>query len=123
MSIENGNFDLLRDKSPENRGWVVGNYVESGTLRNSNTVEVKWPKHKKGLKKSSGSDLDYNVKTLVILVSGRWRQIFPSESKEVILSKLGDYVIYSGQEHEAEALDETRLCVIRWKESSTFGEK
>ncbi len=117
MSIENGNFDVLNSMNPDRRGWVVGDYIEGGTLRKSNVVQVKWARHKKGLKKVSGADLKPDVSTLVILVSGRWKQTFPDESKDIVLSEIGDYVIYTGQEHKAEALEDSCLGIVRWKEA------
>lgn len=115
MSIENGNFDVLSAGNPDRKGWLIGSYIEGSTPRKSNIVEVKWARHKKGLHKASGADLKSDVYTLVVLVSGRWKQIFPEESTDITLSETGDYVIYSGQKHEAEALGDTCLCIVRWK--------
>jgi hypothetical protein len=115
MRVETGNVDELNNKNPERRGWFIGDFIEKDSLFNSSACEIKWTKHKKGLKKTSGNDLDENTITVGVLVSGKWKSIYPAEKREIILSKLGDFVAYEGMYHENEALEDTQLIVIRWK--------
>ena len=76
MIIENGNL--------ENVGWFIGNNADKNSLLFSEKCQIKWAKHPKGLKKVSGVELSESMRTVVVLISGKWLTRFPNESKEVI---------------------------------------
>jgi len=114
-NIETGNLDRVNKNHPEREGWVLGNFVKESELRNSNVCGVKWVRHPKGIKKTSGADLDKKERTLVILVSGKWKLKFKN-GENVILSKSGDYVIFDAMAHESEGLEVSHVVVIRWEE-------
>ncbi|OIO51569.1 MAG: hypothetical protein AUJ19_04220 [Parcubacteria group bacterium CG1_02_58_44] len=69
------------------------------------------------MKKETGHELNESDRTLVMLISGRWRQNFPNSSTEMILSSPGDYALHSGQMHESEALEDSHVMVVRWVEN------
>lgn len=116
MSIESGNLDKLNDKAPDMRGWFVGSFIDTKTIRHSGSVEVKWVRHKKGMTRQSPSKLYPKARTLVVLISGKWIQRFEQEPKEVSLTKAGDYVIFTGQPHSSESLEDSTLIGVRWNE-------
>lgn len=109
MIIENGNL--------ENVGWFIGNNADKNSLLFSEKCQIKWAKHPKGLKKVSSVELSESMRTVVVLISGKWLTRFPNESKEVILSNPGDYLAFSGEYHENEALEVSHVMVIRWDSS------
>lgn len=106
MKIEQGNL--------ENVGWFIGNGVNKNSLFFSNNCQIKWAKHPKGLKKVSGIELNNNIRTVVVLISGKWLTKFPNESKEVVLCNPGDYLAFTGEYHENEAIEASHVIVIRW---------
>ena len=109
MKLETGNL--------ENIGWFIGSNADKDSLFFSENCEIKWAKHPKGLKKVSGVELNDDVRSVVVLISGSWLTRFPNESKEIILSKPGDYLAYTGEYHENEALEDSHVMVIRWDPS------
>ncbi len=116
MKIETGNLDVLRENDPERKGWVAGDFIDHQSLRYSNNCSIKWAYHPKGLRKTSGSGLNANTRTMVILISGVWLTRLLEDGREIILSNPGDYLIYENAKHENEAIEDSRVMVIRWKE-------
>ena len=116
MRIETGNLDELNEANPAMRSWIVGSFVPDTSLLHSESCEVKWAKHPKGLKKTTGMDLSSDIRTVMILISGSWRTWIPEENREVILSVPGQYLAYDTGAHECEALEDSHLVIIRWKQ-------
>jgi hypothetical protein len=114
MNIEVGNLDVLTKQNPERRGWFLGSFIPEGLLH-SNACEVKWARRPKGSKRTTGMKIDKNIRTVVILISGKWKTIFPEDREEIILSNSGDYLIYEGTYHENEALEDSHILVLRYK--------
>ena len=106
MKIEKGNL--------ENVGWFIGDKADKDSLFYSENCQIKWAKHPKGLKKVSGVELDDDVRTVVVLIYGKWLTRFPKKGEEVVLSNPGDYLAFTGEHHENEALEESQVMVIRW---------
>ena len=54
--------------------------------------------------------------TFVILISGSYLIKYPELNQEVTLSKLGDFAYYDASQtsHQAEALEDSLLLVIRY---------
>ncbi|HWQ59817.1 MAG TPA: hypothetical protein VN420_01565 [Candidatus Fimivivens sp.] len=51
---------------------------------------------------------------MIILLSGSWLTRLVNDGTETIVSNQGEYLIYEGSEpHENEALEESRLIVVR----------
>ncbi|MEN9557749.1 MAG: hypothetical protein RL141_118 [Candidatus Parcubacteria bacterium] len=114
MRIETGNLEILNGKNPERKGWIIGTFIPEDSLMHSSACEVKWATHPKGLQKKAGTNLDSRVRTMIILISGKWLTRFLGDGKEVILSKPGDYLIYEGASHENEALEDSQMMIVRW---------
>jgi len=113
-SIFSGNLNKNILKNPERKGWLLGHFIKSPILLNSTDIEIKWGIHKKGekYKKAKGNK---KAKSLAILVRGRVRIYFPDQNKAVVLSKEGDFLIWSPKIfHLTEFLDDTRMLTIRW---------
>ncbi|NTW89302.1 MAG: hypothetical protein HGB37_00075 [Candidatus Moranbacteria bacterium] len=110
MRFETGNLDSENTEHPERSGWCVGGRAPEASLMRTGKCSVKWVTHPEGMKKRSGSDLESETRTTVILLSGRWLTRFAEDGSEVILESPGDYLTYEGAlAHENEALSESRL--------------
>ncbi len=106
MTTEKGNLNI--------NGWFIGDIENKDSLLSSQNCQVKWAIHPKGLKKVSGVQLDDKIRSVVVLVSGKWLTRFPERGEEIVLEKPGDYIAYTGEYHENEALEESHVMVIRW---------
>ena len=95
-------------------GWFIGDIENKDSLLSSQNCQIKWAIHPKGLKKVSGVELEFDVRSVVVLISGKWLTKFPERGEEVILDSPGDYLAYTGEYHENEALEESHVMVIRW---------
>jgi len=115
MKIEIGNLQQLSKKNPERRGWFIGDFIPQESLLHSEKCEIKWAYHLKGLKKNSGKELNENVRTAIVLIKGKWLTKFLKNENEIVLSTPGDYLIYTGAQHENEALENSHVIIIRWK--------
>ena len=120
--VETGNLNTINEKYPERGGWVVGNFVEESHLRHSKLCEVKWIHHPKGFTKPSGAKLERGERTLVILISGKLKLQF-NNGDEATLSQEGDYLIFDAAKHQSEALKESHMVVVRWKEAEVVTRK
>ncbi len=111
MKIETGNAN----KSEKYNGWIAGYFLEEKTSRKNESVEVKWINRKKGEIKK-GLQTNYEATTIVILISGKLITRFPTDNREVILSKEGEYLTYNSKEgpHESETIEDTKAIVIKW---------
>ena len=106
MSTETGNIGK--------NCWFIGDIENKESLLFSENCQIKRAIHPKGLKKVSGVELDTEVRSVVVLVKGKWLTRFPERCEEVVLSNPGDYLAYTGEYHENEALEESHVMVIRW---------
>ncbi len=113
--IISGNLDKQVAQHPKKNGWVLGCFMDERPEFLSDEVELKWARHKKGDKKP-GLKASSTAKTFTVLISGRFLVRYPELNEEVILSKLGDFVFYDASEtsHEAEALEDSLLFVVRY---------
>jgi hypothetical protein len=113
--IVSGNLDTEVSSHPETKGWFVGSFMDKYPDFKSDEVELKWAKHAKGDIKP-GLLADSTTKTFVILIGGTFVVRFPDINTESLLSKQGDFVFYdaSYKRHEAEALEDSLLLVVRW---------
>lgn len=118
MRLETGNLDVLNKENEQRKGWFVGSFIPKDSLLNSDACEVKWSKFPKGIKRTSEQLLAENIRTVTVLISGKWKCFFTADNKEVILSQPGDFVAYdSGAHHSNEALEDSHLMVVRWKDN------
>ncbi len=109
--ILNGNFkDVITER--DGNHWVMGHFMPPDSPLQTNDLEIKWGKHKKGeAKKSSGTNK--RAKTLAILIEGKVLLTFDDE--KVILKEKGDYVYWdSGVIHSWEVLKDSLIITIRW---------
>lgn len=114
MNIQTGNLNQHTANQPEYQGWVISDFIKDPFFQ-SDAFEVKWAVHKKGDVKN-GKKTDASVKTLGILISGKFLIKFPHLNKEVALEKMGDFLTYDSQddEHIGTALEDTVIMAIRW---------
>ena len=108
MTITTGN--AITDAK---KGWFVGSFFEPELgLRKSDDVEVKWGIHKAGEERPEWVTAEVRT-SLIILVSGKWKQIFRDRTIE--LSKPGDFIMWDeGVDHKWIALEDTTIITVRW---------
>lgn len=94
------------------RGWLVGHFMDPGSVRSSEDVEVKWAIHPRGDRRAGWTVGDQRT-TILILVDGRFRVDLTECS--VTLAAQGDYLMWGpGIDHSWEALARSVVVVIRW---------
>lgn len=110
-----GNLGEQVAKHPETKGWFLGSFMEKHSDFYSEDLELKWIRHEKGFHKP-GFSSEHSIKTLTVLISGKYRVVFHDFHQEVVLEKLGDFLYYDSSQttHDADALEDTLLLVIRW---------
>jgi hypothetical protein len=113
-SIKTGNFNDSIIETPQRRGWVLGQFIESQSLFHSTDVEIKWGVHKKG-EKISTSKANVQAKSIAILLSGKININFTETNKSAVLENEGDFAIWnSGIFHNYEFIEDTTVITIRW---------
>ena len=130
--IESGNAQECSARFPngEPNGWFVGgsNFIPSGTLRQSDEIEIKWNEFSCGF--DSGIKPCSKLWTISILFSGSYSILYrrtPGDSWiEHSMKKPGDFIIAFGDgEHIARAHENSVLvtCRITTGTTSHFVEK
>jgi hypothetical protein len=100
----------------ERRGWVVGAFMQSGDVRLSPDVEIKWGVHPRGERREAWFE-DETRTTVLILISGRF-QIDLSVGSAV-LARQGDYAVWGpGIGHSWRAEEDSVVVTIRWPADS-----
>lgn len=94
-------------------GWFVGHFMDEGSLRKSEDIEVKLSVNRAG-KRNEAVTANRFAKTMTVLLSGSHRLEFGNSS--VLLEQAGDYCIFSnGVSHTWQSLrDSTTVMTIRW---------
>jgi hypothetical protein len=105
-----GNANQVTSNLP---GWFVGHFIDPvDDPRSTNAVEVKWHTHPAGDLKSAWTK-SIEATTVAILISGRFK--FRFLGQEILLTKQGDYVLWSpGIFHTWQAEEESVILTIRW---------
>jgi hypothetical protein len=95
------------------QGWFFGHFLEHAhDLRSTQTVEVKWSRHKAGEEKPQWK-MTQQVVTLCVLIKGIVFIRFPWT--ECILAHEGDYVIWSADlPHRLTVVEDALILTIRW---------
>ncbi len=115
MSYEHGNLNTVNAENPKKGHWVVGDFITGSDLRCSSVCQVKYVHSKRGHKKPTGSKMPEGERTLLILISGKWKVFL--ENSSITLENEGDYIIFDNVYHESECLEDCHLVVVRWVES------
>jgi hypothetical protein len=77
-------------------------------------VEVKWGVHTTGEIKAIEA-VNQTASTMSLLVSGRFRLVFPSHGRSVTLAPAGDYAVwFPGVSHRWRVLEDAVVITIRW---------
>jgi hypothetical protein len=101
------------EASQGTRGWFLGHFMPGAAnpLR-SEALELKWYTHAKGETRSEWAPGN-PVKTLNILVRGRFVLLFPDQ--EVRLEKEGDFVLFGpDMPHSFRCEEESLVVTVRW---------
>ena len=95
------------------RGWFVGHFLEqTGDLRATASIEVKWRVYHGGEKKHYWG-VSGTATTLCMLIKGNITIWFPMT--ECVLSHEGDYVIWpAGLPHRWTIAEDALVLTIRW---------
>jgi hypothetical protein len=111
LTIKQGNFNI---ESEKNGQWIMGHFIEPGSPFHNTDFEIKFAKHAKGERKVQTRSKK-NVKTLGILIYGKFSVALTKEKRTINLAKEGDYIFYNSMvPHVGTALADTLLLVIRW---------
>jgi len=87
MARGNATFDRAT-----RRGWLVGHFVDdTGDIRATKDVEIKWGTHPAGDERPEWSTDEYRT-TVTFLIRGRFRLNLSVES--ILLEREGDYVMW-----------------------------
>ncbi len=111
-SISLGNAALV---GRDHTGWFIGPFLpaEAG-IRCTDSVEVKWGLHMAGEVRTGLND-QVGMRSLAILITGKFVIEFPILSKEVMLTKTGDYVLYGPDvAHSWRAVEASTVLTVRW---------
>lgn len=94
-------------------GWFIGHFIAPiDDPRSTSVLEVKWGVHKAGDERTQWAT-NAEATTLSILIKGRFRLQFPEQ--EILLSREGDYVIWSlGVPHCWRAEVDSTVVSVRW---------
>lgn len=93
-------------------GWILGHFRPAGDARHSAEVEVKWGVHPAGDTRAAWAVGETRT-ALLVLVSGRFVMIF--RSREVVLDRPGDYVVWGpGEDHSWRAETDAVAVTVRW---------
>ena len=94
-------------------GWFIGHFLApTDDLRSTPSLEVKWAVHQAGDGRSEWA-MNVEATTLSILIRGRFRLQF--QDREVLLSREGDYVLWSpGVPHYWSAESDCTILTVRW---------
>ena len=98
-------------------GWFLGHFITpTDDPRSTPLLEVKWGVHKAGDERTQWAT-NAEATTLSILINGRFRLQFPEQ--EILLSREGDYVIWSpGVPHCWYAEVDSTVVSVRWPSKS-----
>lgn len=97
------------------RGWLLGHFIapEVGGIRSTDALEVKWGIHPAGEQRPGGWTTGEARTSLLVLVSGRWRQEMTVGT--FVLERPGDYLVWgAGIEHTWEAEADSTMLTVRW---------
>jgi hypothetical protein len=107
----------------ERRGWLVGAFMETGDIRLSNDVEIKWGVHPAGDRRESWFE-DEKRTSAVLLVNGRFQielsvgaALFQIELSvgAALLAEPGDYAMWGpGIGHSWRAEEDSVVITVRW---------
>lgn len=114
MKIEVGNLEELNKENPQRKGWFVGSFMPKDSVLYDENCEAKWSKYPKGFTKVTGINPDVKSRSVIVLVSGKWKLKLPETGQEIILSEPGDYIASDDIYHESEALEDSQVFVVRW---------
>jgi hypothetical protein len=97
------------------QGWFIGHFVapRAGPAA-TDMVEVKWGVHAAGETKAI-EGVNQTATTMSLLVSGRFRLVFPRHGQSVTLARAGDYAVWSpGVSHRWRVLEDAVVITVRW---------
>jgi hypothetical protein len=96
----------------EQRGWLVGPFMDPGDVRASNLVEIKWGVHTAGERREAWFEEEKGT-TIVMLVNGRFR--IELAVGTALLAEPGDYAMWGpGIGHSWRAEGDSVVVTVRW---------
>jgi hypothetical protein len=104
----------------DHTGWFIGPFLaEEAGIRRTDAVEVKWGLHMAGEVRTDLND-EVGTYSLAILITGNFAIEFPTLGEEVMLSQIGDYVLYGPDvAHSWRAVEASTVLTIRWSASDS----
>lgn len=112
MDIEFGN---IATKPNGERGWIFGPFIPDPSPFKTENFSVKWTTFPKGQERTE-LGVDPVQRSVAVLISGKFKIVFPDSHTEIVLENEGDYAYYgAGVGHTWIALEDTKLVTFRWK--------
>ena len=110
---DNWHVGNATEDGKDRRGWLVGHFVDdTGGVRASDAVEIKWGVHPSGEGRDSWSTGEQRT-TVLLLIRGRFRLNLSVGT--FVLAKEGDYAIWGpGIDHSWQAEEDSVVATIRW---------
>lgn len=99
------------DLGAAHRGWFIGDFLGSDSPLKTDKMEAKLGQHPKG--QQSKHPKDRPVATLTILLSGKFRFVFPDGSVHFLEKPLDFIFVDPGQQNSWEALEDSVTLTIR----------
>jgi len=102
------------ESNPQQRGWMLGSFLDPNSPLHSDAVEIKWGVFKKGEDKTVAA-ANRVAKSISILVKGRVNLLFPDHDTIIELKKEGDYAYWENNVfHTSQILEDSVVITIRW---------
>jgi quercetin dioxygenase-like cupin family protein len=105
-------FGNAATDAKEHRGWVIGQFMEDGDVRQTDGVEIKWGVHSAGEERADWQG-DETRTTVLLLVKGRFRLDLSVET--FVLEQESDYAMWGpGIGHSWRAEEDSVVVTVRW---------
>ena len=105
-------FGNAATDAKEHRGWVIGQFMEDGDVRQTDGVEIKWGVHSAGEERADWQGDETRI-TVLLLVKGRFRLDLSVET--FVLEQEGDYAMWGpGIGHSWRAEEDSVVVTVRW---------
>jgi hypothetical protein len=102
----------------DHEGYVVGNFMDEGDIRQTECVEIKWGVHPAGDQRATWQGDDETRTTVLVLTHGKFRLDLRTDN--YVLEREGDYAMWGpGIGHFWRAEEDSLVISVRWPSSES----